>query len=229
MKVKSEVAQSCPTFSHPMQPTRLLHPWDFPGKSTGVGCHCLLRLFLRWIFLFHFFSRTDFCYFILVQLIYSCSNFYCTAKCFSYIHTFFFIFFSFVVSHRVSNIVPSAIQQYLLFIHSLYTNLYLLIPNSQSLPPPLLPSLGSQKSVLYIWESVSVSYLPANLDAFYLYSFGDKSLFLKFFSIGTVTLNNISMLTKHFCTNQNCHFKTLYCHLTVFLNTKYTKQSCREM
>ena len=26
-----------------MQPTRLLHPWDFPGKSTGVGCHCLLR------------------------------------------------------------------------------------------------------------------------------------------------------------------------------------------
>ena len=24
-----------------LQPTRLLHPWDFPGKSTGVGCHCL--------------------------------------------------------------------------------------------------------------------------------------------------------------------------------------------
>ena len=24
-------------------PTRLLCPWDFPGKSTGVGCHCLLR------------------------------------------------------------------------------------------------------------------------------------------------------------------------------------------
>ena len=23
-------------------PTRLFHPWDFPGKSTGVGCHCLL-------------------------------------------------------------------------------------------------------------------------------------------------------------------------------------------
>ena len=20
---------------------RLIHPWDFPGKSTGVGCHCL--------------------------------------------------------------------------------------------------------------------------------------------------------------------------------------------
>ena len=30
-------------WSHGLQPTRLLHPWNFPGKSTGVGCHCLLR------------------------------------------------------------------------------------------------------------------------------------------------------------------------------------------
>ena len=29
---------------HGLQPTRLLHPCDFPGKSTGVGCHCLLWL-----------------------------------------------------------------------------------------------------------------------------------------------------------------------------------------
>ena len=29
---------------HGLQPTRLLHPWDFPSKSTGVGCHCLLRI-----------------------------------------------------------------------------------------------------------------------------------------------------------------------------------------
>ena len=28
---------------HGLQPARLLHPWDFPGKSTGVGCHCLLQ------------------------------------------------------------------------------------------------------------------------------------------------------------------------------------------
>ena len=27
---------------HGLQPTRLLHPWDFPGKSAGVGSQCLL-------------------------------------------------------------------------------------------------------------------------------------------------------------------------------------------
>ena len=25
------------------QPTRLLCPWDSPGKNTGVGCHFLLQ------------------------------------------------------------------------------------------------------------------------------------------------------------------------------------------
>ena len=35
---ESEVAQSCPTLCDPMD-TRLLRPWDFLGKSTGVGCH----------------------------------------------------------------------------------------------------------------------------------------------------------------------------------------------
>ena len=28
---------------HGLQPTRLLCPWDFPGRSTGMGCHCLLQ------------------------------------------------------------------------------------------------------------------------------------------------------------------------------------------
>ena len=34
---------SDPQRPHGLQPTRLLRPWDLPGKSTGVGCHCLLR------------------------------------------------------------------------------------------------------------------------------------------------------------------------------------------
>ena len=32
------------SWPHGLQPTRLLHPWDSPGKSTGVGCHRLLHL-----------------------------------------------------------------------------------------------------------------------------------------------------------------------------------------
>ena len=45
MKVKSlsRVRLLVSSQPHGLQPTRLLHPWDFPGKSTGVGCHCLLR------------------------------------------------------------------------------------------------------------------------------------------------------------------------------------------
>ena len=48
MKVKSEreAAQSCPTL-HDRLDCSLpgsLRPWDFQGKSTGVGCHCLLQL-----------------------------------------------------------------------------------------------------------------------------------------------------------------------------------------
>ena len=28
---------------HRRQPIRLPHPWDSPGKNTGVGCHFLLQ------------------------------------------------------------------------------------------------------------------------------------------------------------------------------------------
>ena len=30
--------------THRLQLTRLLCPWDSPGKSTRVGCHCLLQI-----------------------------------------------------------------------------------------------------------------------------------------------------------------------------------------
>ena len=38
--------QSCPTLCDPRDgsPPGSPHPWDPPGKNTGVGCHCLLRL-----------------------------------------------------------------------------------------------------------------------------------------------------------------------------------------
>jgi len=62
-EVKVKVSQSCLTLlllllllllvnrfscvrlcaTHRQQPNRLLRPRDFPGKSTGVGCYCLLQ------------------------------------------------------------------------------------------------------------------------------------------------------------------------------------------
>ena len=60
VKSESEVTQSCPTLRDPMDcspgssvrgifqaralewvPSPSLRPWDFPGESTGVGCHRL--------------------------------------------------------------------------------------------------------------------------------------------------------------------------------------------
>ena len=36
--------QSCPTLRpHRLQLTRLFHPWNSPGKNTGMGCHFLLQ------------------------------------------------------------------------------------------------------------------------------------------------------------------------------------------
>ena len=32
-----------PVRPHRRQPTRLPHPWDSPGKNTGVGCHFFLQ------------------------------------------------------------------------------------------------------------------------------------------------------------------------------------------
>ena len=40
--VVSNLVVSNSSRPHRLQPTRLLRPWDFPGKSTGMGCHCLL-------------------------------------------------------------------------------------------------------------------------------------------------------------------------------------------
>ena len=39
--VTSVVSDS--VWHHRRQPTRLPHPWDSPGKNTGVGCHLLLQ------------------------------------------------------------------------------------------------------------------------------------------------------------------------------------------
>ena len=46
----SHVSLSDSVRPHRQQPARLPRPWDSPGKNTGVGCHCLLRLIsLFWL------------------------------------------------------------------------------------------------------------------------------------------------------------------------------------
>ena len=44
---------------HGLQPTRLLSPWDIPGKSTGMGCHYLLRFWGLGFFKVHVRRRTQ--------------------------------------------------------------------------------------------------------------------------------------------------------------------------
>lgn len=65
-----------------------------------------------------------------------CVNF-CSTVIHLYVFTFFFIFFSIMAYRRTLNIIPCALHR-TLFAHSVYTSLHLLIPNSQSIPPPLL-------------------------------------------------------------------------------------------
>ena len=39
----SRFSLSDSVWPHRRQPTRLPHPWDSPGKNTGVGCHFLFQ------------------------------------------------------------------------------------------------------------------------------------------------------------------------------------------
>ena len=41
--LRAKSLQSCLTLCNSMEPTRLLCPWDPPGKNTGMGCHVLLQ------------------------------------------------------------------------------------------------------------------------------------------------------------------------------------------
>ena len=42
--LRAKSFQSCPTlWPYRLWPTRLLCPWDSPGKNTGVGCRALLQ------------------------------------------------------------------------------------------------------------------------------------------------------------------------------------------
>ena len=46
-KVKVKSLSHVQLLATPWTVGRLLSPWDFPGKCTGVGCHFLLHLFAK--------------------------------------------------------------------------------------------------------------------------------------------------------------------------------------
>ena len=77
-KVKVKSLSRVRPFATPLQPTRLLCPWDLPSKSTGVGCQCLStwhknkitkesltqcqkKNMLSWIFSFDYRVTNDYC------------------------------------------------------------------------------------------------------------------------------------------------------------------------
>ena len=43
-----------------------------------------------------------------------------------------------------------------LFIHSIYNHFHLLIPNSQSIPPPTLIKIFEDEAAKTLWSSVAV-------------------------------------------------------------------------
>ena len=54
---------------HALQPTRLLRPWDFPGKSTGVWCHYrMLLISLQYMVELHVFFQNLFCFVLIHTL-----------------------------------------------------------------------------------------------------------------------------------------------------------------
>ena len=66
-----------------------------------------------------------------------CVNFCCTAKWFSYTYIYIFPYsfpLWFITGYRIW--LPGLYNRTLLFIHSIYNSLHLLIANSQSIPPP---------------------------------------------------------------------------------------------
>ena len=109
---------------HGLQPTRLLRPWDFPGKSPGAGCHCLLWFEVLLINNYVWITGE--------------------AKWFSYTHTrihYFSNYFPiyFVIEHWTE--FPVLHSRPWLLIYLKYSCVYLTVLNSQSIcpHPPFLP------------------------------------------------------------------------------------------
>ena len=79
-----------------------------------------------------------------------CVHFCCTAKWFCYPYIYSFPILSIIVYHKILDMVPCAIGQDMLFIHSRHNSLHLLIPNSQ----PNLPFCWQWLSLFSMFVSL---------------------------------------------------------------------------
>ena len=114
------------------------------SKLIPVPLNVLRTYFKQFIFIY--FLKI---YFIEVQLIYNAFLLYskvirlCVYIYFSYSFPLWFI-----TGYWIQ--FPVLYSRTLLFIHSVYNSLHLLMSNSQSIPPPPHLPLGNHKSVLYV-------------------------------------------------------------------------------
>ena len=161
---------------------RLLSPWHSPGKNTGVGFHFLLQgifptqgsnpFLLRWqmdsVPLSHqgSFSHLDNTYYLPGRLLgtfkrnwnrvdlHCCVSFRCTAKWFSYTHTyiFFFRFFSCIGYCKILSIIPVLYRRFLSFIYFIYDDVHQVNPKLLF----IFPSSPFPKSLFSVYGSVSV-------------------------------------------------------------------------
>ena len=126
---------------HGLQPTRLLCPWDSPGKNTGVGCHFLLHCHLCSFYIIACIS-----FFIELWLIHNVVPISATwenaIQLYIYTHCFL-IFFSITAYQETGQLLVPY-----------WMNLLLLHPLCNSLHPPTLDSqfppfpLGNLGSIL---------------------------------------------------------------------------------
>ena len=103
-KIQIIIVLLCPNllWPHGLQPTRLLRPWGFPGKSTGVGCHCLLRKGNMRSVLFIYLLQV-LLFLGLLHYIYNRKN--CISSlffCFIFVFLFLLVFYSFSWQWAVS-------------------------------------------------------------------------------------------------------------------------------
>ena len=61
---------------HGLQPTRLFHPWDFPGNSTAVGCHCLvgIEFFIEFAIILLMFMESVVVFLLLLRILVICTE-----------------------------------------------------------------------------------------------------------------------------------------------------------